>query len=62
MFRGKYLDGLQALLEQQQLDLPPQLAALSEAAARRAALRRRNHARKPREIASRNHAKSCGRS
>jgi hypothetical protein len=40
MFRGKYLDRLQSLLEQQQLDLPPQLAALSEAAARRAALRR----------------------
>jgi Transposase zinc-binding domain/Putative transposase len=34
MFRGKYLDGLAALLEQQALDLPPSLAHLALAGAR----------------------------
>jgi len=40
MFRGKYLDGLADLLERGQLDVPPQLAALGEAAGRRPWLRR----------------------
>lgn len=40
MFRAKYLDGLAALLEAEQLDVPPQLAELAEATARRRWLRR----------------------
>jgi Putative transposase len=40
MFRGKYLDGLAALLEQQALDLPPSLAHLALAGPRRGWLRR----------------------
>lgn len=39
-FRRHYLHGVQALFERDQLDLPPQLAALSEAAPRRRWLRR----------------------
>ena len=34
MFRGKYLDGLAELLKQNQLDLPPQLTVLGDAAGR----------------------------
>jgi hypothetical protein len=40
MFRAKYLDGLAELLEQEQLDLPPQLAPLAEEHSRRRWLRR----------------------
>lgn len=40
MFRGKYLDGVQQLLERGALDLPPQLAALAQPAGRRQFLRR----------------------
>jgi hypothetical protein len=39
MFRGKYLDGLTALLERGELDLPPQLSHLSETIGRRRWLR-----------------------
>jgi hypothetical protein len=40
MFRAKYLDGLADLLAQGKLDVPPQLAALSDRIHRRAWLRR----------------------
>jgi hypothetical protein len=40
MFRGKYLDGLAALLANDRLDIPPQLIQLCEAAGRRQWLRR----------------------
>lgn len=40
MFRGKYLDGLAALLADSRLDIPPQLGPLGEAAGRRRWLRR----------------------
>jgi hypothetical protein len=40
MFRAKYLDGLAALLEAGQLDIPPQLAELGDARPRRRCLRR----------------------
>ena len=40
MFRAKYLDGLAALLEQGQLDLPPQLAELAAVDPRYRCLRR----------------------
>jgi hypothetical protein len=40
MFRGKYLDGVGALLADGQLDLPPQLASLSDQTHRRHWLRR----------------------
>lgn len=40
MFRAKYLDGLTALLEAEQLDVPPQLTELAEATPRRRWLRR----------------------
>jgi hypothetical protein len=40
MFRGKYLDGLEALLAAGQLDLPPQCSQLGQAAGRRRWLRR----------------------
>jgi hypothetical protein len=40
MFRGKYLDRLAALLADGQLDIPPQLSPLSDAAERRRWLRR----------------------
>ncbi len=40
VFRGKYLDGLAALLETEQLDLPPQLAELADAQTRHRCLRR----------------------
>ncbi len=43
MFRAKYLDGLAALLEADQLDVPPQLAELADSTARRRWLR---HCRK----------------
>jgi hypothetical protein len=40
MFRAKYLDGLAALLDEKQLDIPPRLADLADSAARRRWLRR----------------------
>jgi hypothetical protein len=40
MFRGKYLDGLAALLDEDQLDIPPQLRHLEQPAGRRHWLRR----------------------
>jgi hypothetical protein len=40
VFRGKYLDGLAALLAEGQLDLPPQLSQLGQASLRRRWLRR----------------------
>ena len=40
MFRAKYLDGLAALLEADQLDVPPQLAELVDVQSRRRWLRR----------------------
>jgi hypothetical protein len=40
MFRAKYLDGLAALLEADQLDVPPQLADLADLQTRRRWLRR----------------------
>jgi hypothetical protein len=40
MFRAKYLDGLAALLEAAQLDVPPQLAELADIETRRRWLRR----------------------
>lgn len=40
MFCAKYLDGLAALLEAEQLDVPPQLAKLADARTRRPWLRR----------------------
>jgi hypothetical protein len=40
MFRAKYLDGLAALLEADQLDIPPQLAELADVQTRRRCLRR----------------------
>lgn len=40
MFRAKYLDGLAALLEAEQLDIPPQLAELADARTRARWLRR----------------------
>lgn len=40
MFRAKYLDGLAALLEAGELDVPPQLAELADVQARRRLLRR----------------------
>lgn len=40
MFRAKYLDGLAQLLEQEQLDIPPQLAPLAQEYTRRRWLRR----------------------
>jgi len=40
MFRAKYLDGLAALLEEEQLDVPPSLAELTASGARRGWLRR----------------------
>jgi hypothetical protein len=40
MFRAKYLDGLAALLEADQLDVPPQLAELADLQSRRRWLRR----------------------
>lgn len=40
MFRGKYLDGLQRLLSEGRLDLPPHLAHLSDAVHRRRFLQR----------------------
>lgn len=39
MFRAKYLDGLAALLEAEQLDVPPQLADLADAQTRHRRLR-----------------------
>lgn len=39
MFRGQYLDGLARLLERGELDIPPQLSAFGEPAARRRLLR-----------------------
>jgi hypothetical protein len=40
VYRGKYLEGLRRLLEQQQLDVPPQLAEWATPAACRRSLRR----------------------
>jgi hypothetical protein len=40
MFRAKYLDGLDELLQQEQLDIPPSLAKLAAADTRRRELRR----------------------
>ena len=40
MFRAKYLDGLAELLAREELDLPPQLVQLGQAAGRRQLLRR----------------------